>query len=129
MTASNIKASNILTDTDGTVKLSDYGHSLLSHMLLRKLGLEENDPRPYWIAPENLRGTSVDIDTRGDIWGIGALTVELTTGRPPFMAETSSEVSELYRCLIKRRKLVLKQKYPDCLTSSLQLARVLFSVV
>jgi len=93
-----------LTDTDGTAKITDCGYSLLIHALLKRLDKDKvyNDDRCFWIAPENVRCTSVDINKASDVWGIGALTLELVTGKPPFYVETGGNVDELHKILKKR---------------------------
>jgi serine/threonine protein kinase len=108
--AYDIKASNVLTDTDGTAKLADYGFTILLHLLLKKLSLEqpEEDIRAYWIAPENLSGDSISCDTRSDIWGIGALTIELFSANPPYWEETQGNIKELKRLLENKSSLPLQ---------------------
>lgn len=99
---SDIKAANVLLDTDGTAKLADYGYTVLVHVLLNRIELESrNIPREFWIAPENLKGFDT-IDMRSDIWGVGCLVHELITGEPPFLEETEGKIDLLK--LIHRRQ-------------------------
>lgn len=93
----------MLTDTDGTVKMSDYGYSVLLHSLLEKiLPIDDIAIKFFWIAPENLRGSN-SIDTRSDIWGLGCLAFELLTNKPPFWDETGGNLEELKRLHKKKR--------------------------
>jgi serine/threonine-protein kinase len=47
---------------------------------------------PGYMSPEQLRSTR-DVDVRSDIWAIGVVLYELVAGRPPFVAETITELA------------------------------------
>ena len=47
---------------------------------------------PLYMAPEQLR-SSRKVDSRADIWALGAVLQELVTGEPPFNAETLAELA------------------------------------
>jgi serine/threonine protein kinase len=47
---------------------------------------------PGYMSPEQLR-SSRNVDARSDIWSIGTILFELSTGRPPFLAETITELA------------------------------------
>jgi serine/threonine-protein kinase len=46
---------------------------------------------PLYMSPEQMR-TPKDIDTRSDLWALGMILFELTTGRPAFEADTMTEL-------------------------------------
>lgn len=92
---SDIRASNVMIDVDGTAKLADYGFTVLVQLLMKRLKkLPSERPREYWLAPENVKGFEI-VDLRSDIWGLGCLVFELLTGNPPFLYETAGDIEEL----------------------------------
>jgi serine/threonine protein kinase len=80
VTHRDIKPSNILVNTNGVVKIADFGVS----------GTVENtvDCMTSWVgtvtymSPERIKGESYYSDT--DIWSLGLLMVECVTGRFPY---------------------------------------------
>lgn len=97
----DIKPSNVLvTMIDGrpTVKLIDFGIAkLLDRTSKNRLhpGYELTDPgngpgTPAYTSPEQINGSSA-IDTRSDIYSLGALLYVLLSGKPPFDFSTNAE--------------------------------------
>ena len=75
----DIKGGNLLADSDGTCKLSDFGVSAtINHSLGRQRTVIGT---PHWMAPEVL--LSDDYDELADVWGLGITAYELAIGEPP----------------------------------------------
>ncbi len=47
---------------------------------------------PHYMSPEQMR-SSKDVDAQTDIWALGVTLFELLTGRPPFQAESITELA------------------------------------
>jgi serine/threonine protein kinase/tetratricopeptide (TPR) repeat protein len=88
----DIKPSNILvTINDGVAvpKVIDFGIAKATggHRLTEKTlvtAFEQFIGTPAYMSPEQALMTSLDIDTRSDIYALGVLLYELLTGQTPF---------------------------------------------
>ena len=88
LTYRDLKLDNLLLDTDGYVKIADFG--------LCKEGMGFGDRTgtfcgtPEFLAPEVLTETSY---TRAvDWWGLGVLIFEMLVGESPFPGDDEEEV-------------------------------------
>jgi eukaryotic-like serine/threonine-protein kinase len=87
----DLKPSNILvTVNDGVAvpKVIDFGIAKATQGRLTDqtvfTAFEQFIGTPAYMSPEQAAMTSVDIDTRSDIYSLGVLLYELLTGRTPF---------------------------------------------
>ena len=88
----DLKPSNVLvTSQDGvaTPKIIDFGvakavSSSSADEPDLTLGADQFIGTPAYMSPEQAEAGRADVDTRADIYGLGALLYELLTGRPPF---------------------------------------------
>jgi serine/threonine-protein kinase len=80
----DIKPSNIILTPDGIAKLADLG---LARQLADRAAAKAEKGiavgTPFYIAPEQIRGRE-DIDSRADIYSLGATLYHMVTGQPPF---------------------------------------------
>ncbi|XAR49010.1 Non-specific serine/threonine protein kinase [Bertholletia excelsa] len=81
----DIKLSNILIDSNGTVKLADFGVSASVYEVTADSAaaiLIDKGWKPYWMAPELIH-SHVGYSFKADIWSFGITALELAHGRPP----------------------------------------------
>lgn len=84
----DVSPSNVLVSYDGSVKLVDFGIARMQGRITRQSGLRG---KIVYMSPEQCRA-DVTLDRRSDIYSIGSLLYELTTGRTPFTGETEYAV-------------------------------------
>jgi len=83
----DIKPDNLLLTPDGEVKVADFG-------LARARGQSQNLTAvgvtlgtPLYMSPEQIQGLAVD--SRSDMYSLGATAYHMLAGRPPFAGETA----------------------------------------
>jgi len=89
----DIKPQNIILGDDGVPRLVDFG--LAVPVASEALQVVAGSP-PY-MAPEQARGQGERVDTRTDVYGLGAVLYYLLTGQPPHQGKTLNEVIEQAR--------------------------------
>lgn len=99
----DVKPSNCFVDTDGTVKIGDFGLSISTAV---RGDTHLTSPgsflgTPAFSSPEQLRGDELDV--RSDIYAVGVTLFYLLTGRTPYEADN----------LVKLLATVLEQPPPS----------------
>jgi predicted ATPase len=79
----DLKPENVLITPDGTVKLMDFGLARSGASRLSTEGAIIGTV--FYLAPEQARGEA--IDGRADLYALGVMLYELTTGRLPFSGD------------------------------------------
>lgn len=92
----DIKPSNIHIQSDGTVKLVDFG---LARMLQADTLTASGNVlgTPHYASPEQLKGEQ--IDRRTDIYSTGVMAYEMLSGRRPFEPDNSSISSVILKVI------------------------------
>jgi serine/threonine protein kinase len=82
----DVKPSNVLLDERGNCLLTDFGIAKIVAATVQLTLPGGIIGTPAYMSPE--QGPGATVDRRSDIYALGVLLYELTTGRVPFMAET-----------------------------------------
>lgn len=79
----DLKLENILLDSDGCVKIADFG---LSNSIKITQKIETNCGTPSYTSPEQIDGDE-DVGTSADIWSLGVILFTMICGYLPFEAD------------------------------------------
>jgi serine/threonine protein kinase len=106
----DIKPENLLVTPSGEVKVADFG---LARVLATADGLDLTQDgmtlgTPLYMSPEQAEGKAVD--SRSDLYSLGATVYHLLAGRPPFLAATSLAVALAH---IKELPVPIAEVRPD----------------
>ena len=85
----DLKPENVMLDRTGQIKLMDFG--IASSPGEQEEGDKKILGTPAYMAPEQAEGSPVD--ERSDIYAVGLILYEMTTGRPAFSGETPIEIA------------------------------------
>jgi serine/threonine-protein kinase len=88
----DVKPSNILLDSDGRIKISDFGIARLDSSSLTQVG--DVLGTPYYMAPEQFLG--VEVNALADLYAVGVIAYELLAGRKPFEGNAASVMQQAF---------------------------------
>ncbi len=88
----DLKPSNILLDELGQPHVCDFGLALEESQQRERRG--EYAGTLAYMAPEQLRGQTHQLDGRADVWAAGVILYEMLTGRLPFLGRDREELTE-----------------------------------
>jgi len=85
----DVSPSNVLVSYDGAVKVSDFG---IAKWALQRTRTQEGTLKGKfaYMSPEQCRGRAVD--RRSDVFALGTILYELTTGAAPFTGDSDLEI-------------------------------------
>lgn len=90
----DIKPDNIMVDADGTIKLMDLGISRTLHTARAGVA-DEIMGTPSYMSPDQIYDLP-DIDSRADIYSLGATVYHLLTGQVLFPGKTDQQVVDAH---------------------------------
>jgi WD40 repeat protein/serine/threonine protein kinase len=110
----DLKSSNVMVtmhDDKPVPKIIDFGVSkAISHQLTEKTlftAYGQMVGTPMYMSPEQAQLSGLDVDTRSDIYSLGVLLYELTTGTTPFDEATLKRVG-----LDEMRRMIREDEPP-----------------
>ncbi len=104
----DIKPSNIFLDTEGHIKILDFGIAQIVSEVNKTQG-GQSIGTPAYMSPEQVYGQP--LDRRSDIYSLGVLFHQMLTGRAPYDSTTMSEL-EIKVCVAKQDLPKMKNYYP-----------------
>jgi serine/threonine protein kinase len=110
----DLKPSNVLVevhDVIPVVKVIDFGIAKATGQQLTDktlfTGFAQLIGTPLYMSPEQAGQSSLDVDTRSDVYALGVLLYELLTGTTPFESETLKKVG-----LDEMRRIIREEEPP-----------------
>jgi serine/threonine protein kinase len=117
----DVKPANIMTDEDGSVKITDFGIAKIASAAHSHNDTNSISGTPNYMSPEQVQGTP--LDGRSDQFSLAVIAYEILTGERPFQGERLSTV--VYRIVSEepqpahRLNGTLTQRIDDVLRKAL----------
>jgi len=87
----DLKPSNILINSDGRIKICDFGIAHSESSELTQVG--DVLGSLHYMSPEQLIG--MPVDARSDIYSVGVIAYELLTGKKPFLGKSVAVMQQV----------------------------------
>jgi serine/threonine protein kinase/tetratricopeptide (TPR) repeat protein len=106
----DLKPQNIMVDEDGNARIMDFG---IARSLQGKgiTGPGVMIGTPEYMSPEQVEGK--DVDQRSDIYSLGVILYEMTTGRVPFEGDTPFTVGVKHKSEMPKDPRSLNTQIPE----------------
>lgn len=102
----DLKADNILVETTGICKISDFGISKRTEDINMAGAYTSMQGTVFWMAPEVIDANKKGYNSKIDIWSVGCVVFEMWTGQRPWNGKEAMAV-------------LLQVSFADPLTASL----------
>jgi eukaryotic-like serine/threonine-protein kinase len=110
----DIKPANIMYEADtGGVKVTDFGIARITDSSKTKTGMVLGTPS--YMSPEQLSGKKVD--GRSDIFSLGVMTYQMTTGQLPFQGDSMAQLMFKITNEAHAPANTLRPDLPPCLSA------------
>jgi eukaryotic-like serine/threonine-protein kinase len=105
----DIKPHNVLVDTDGRLKVTDFGIARAGASQMTEAGSIIGTAQ--YLSPEQARGAPVD--QRSDLYSVGVVLHEMLTGSVPFTGDTPVEIAMKHISAVPQPPSTARPDLPD----------------
>ena len=105
----DIKPHNVLVDTDGRLKVTDFGIARAGASQMTEAGSIIGTAQ--YLSPEQARGAPVD--QRSDLYSVGIVLNEMLTGSVPFTGDTPVEIAMKHISAVPQPPSTARPDLPD----------------
>ncbi|KAI0660353.1 Pkinase-domain-containing protein [Cubamyces menziesii] len=88
----DLKADNILVETSGVCKISDFGISKRTDDINMAAMYTAMQGTVFWMAPEVVNSKGKGYNSKIDIWSVGCVVFEMWTGQRPWLGQEAMAV-------------------------------------